>query len=93
MAVRVQQEEFDAGSEIVRRCAGNSAIGAVASFIGIVRDLNEGATVGSITLEQYNGMTEKSLTPIAEQAKQRWALHDVLIIHRVGTLEPTRRCV
>ncbi|MBA2411271.1 MAG: molybdopterin synthase catalytic subunit MoaE [Pseudomonadota bacterium] len=93
MAVRVQQEDFDAGSEIVRLRAGNSAVGAVASFIGIVRDLNEGATVGSITLEHYPGMTEKSLTSIAEQAKERWRLHDVLIIHRVGTLKPTDQIV
>ena len=93
MPVRVQLEDFDAGAEIARLRAGNPKTGAVASFIGIVRDVNEGAAVGSITLEHYPGMTEKSLTAIAEQAKDRWKLLDVLIIHRVGTLAPTDQIV
>lgn len=93
MSVRIQQEDFDAGAEIARLRAGNPKIGAVASFIGIVRDLNEGAAVGSITLEHYPGMTEKSLTAIAEQAEARWNLCDALIIHRVGTLPPTDQIV
>ena len=70
MPVRVQHEDFDAGAEIARLRANNPKVGAVASFIGIVRDLNEGAAVGSITLEHYPGMTEKSLAAIAEQAKR-----------------------
>ena len=93
MPVRVQQEDFDAGAEIARLRADNPKIGAVASFIGIVRDLNEGAAVGSITLEHYPGMTDKALTSIAEQAKARWNLLDVLIIHRIGTLAPTDQIV
>ncbi|HZA96578.1 MAG TPA: molybdopterin synthase catalytic subunit MoaE [Burkholderiaceae bacterium] len=93
MTVRVQHEDFDAGVEIARLRANNPRVGAVASFIGIVRDLNEGAAVGSITLEHYPGMTEKSLAAIAEQAKARWSLFDVLIIHRVGTLAPTDQIV
>ena len=93
MPVRVQQEDFDAGAEIARLRANNPKIGAVASFIGIVRDLNEGAAVGSITLEHYPGMTDKALTSIAEQAKARWNLLDVLIIHRIGTLAPTDQIV
>ena len=93
MPVRVQHEDFDAGAEIARLRANNPQIGAVASFIGIVRDLNEGAAVGSITLEHYPGMTEKSLGSIAEQAKARWTLDDVLIIHRVGTLAPADQIV
>ncbi len=93
MPVRVQQEDFDVGTEIARLRANNPKIGAVASFIGIVRDLNEGATVGSITLEHYPGMTEKSLAAIAEEAKTRWNLLDVLIIHRIGTLAPTDQIV
>ncbi len=93
MSVRVQQEDFDVGTEIARLRAGNPKIGAVASFIGIVRDLNEGAAVGSITLEHYPGMTEKSLTAIAEQAKARWQLIDVLIVHRIGTLAPADQIV
>ena len=93
MAVRVQHEDFDAGAEIVRLRANNPKVGAVASFIGVVRDLNEDAAVGSITLEHYPGMTEKSLGEIAEQAKTRWSLLDVLIIHRIGTLTPTDQIV
>lgn len=93
MSVRIQQEDFDVGTEIARLRADNPKIGAVASFIGIVRDLNEGAAVGSITLEHYPGMTEKSLTTIAEQAKARWNLYDALIVHRVGTLAPTDQIV
>jgi len=93
MSVRVQQEDFDAGAEIARLRAGNPKIGAVASFIGIVRDLNEGAAVGSITLEHYPGMTDKALTSIAEQAKALWNLLDVLIIHRIGTLAPADQIV
>ncbi len=93
MPVRVQHEDFDAGAEIDRLRASNPKIGAVASFIGIVRDLNEGASVGSITLEHYPGMTEKSLSAIAEQARMRWDLFDVLIVHRVGTLAPSDQIV
>ena len=93
MRVRIQQEDFDAGAEIARLRANNPKIGAVASFIGIVRDLNEGAAVGSITLEHYPGMTDKALTSIAQQAKARWNLLDVLIIHRIGTLAPTDQIV
>ena len=93
MPVRVQHEDFDAGVEIARLRANNPKIGAVASFIGIVRDLNEGAAVGSITLEHYPGMTEKSLASIAEQAKAKWTLIDVLILHRVGTLAPADQIV
>ena len=93
MTVRVQREDFDVGVEIAQLRAGDPKIGAVASFVGIVRDLNEGATVGSITLEHYPGMTEKSLEEIAEQAKARWSLSNVLIVHRIGTLAPTDQIV
>jgi molybdopterin synthase catalytic subunit len=93
MTVRVQHEDFDAGVEIARLRANNPKVGAVASFIGIVRDLNEGTAVASITLEHYPGMTEKSLAAIAEQAKVRWRLLDILVIHRVGTLAPTDQIV
>ncbi len=93
MTVRVQCEDFDVGVEIAQLRAGNPKIGAVASFVGIVRDINEGATVGSITLEHYPGMTEKSLAAIAEQARARWSLSDVLIVHRIGTLAPADQIV
>ena len=93
MTVRVQHEDFDIGVEIARLRATNPKVGAVACFIGIVRDLNDGTAVGSVTLEHYPGMTEKSLASIAEQARTRWNLLDVLVIHRVGTLAPTDQIV
>jgi len=88
MTVRVQQEDFDAGAEMARLRAGDPGTGAVASFIGVVRDLNEGDAVAAMTLEHYPGMTERSIEKIVEEAKQRWDLRGVLVIHRVGTLAP-----
>jgi molybdopterin synthase catalytic subunit len=87
--IRVQTEAFDVNAEIEHLRAANPRIGAVACFIGVVRDLNEGAAVGSMTLEHYPGMTEKALEGIVEQACGRWDLYDVLVIHRVGELQPT----
>lgn len=93
MTVRIQHEDFDVGAEVARLRAGNPKIGAVASFIGVVRDLNEGADVATMTLEHYPGMTEKALAGIVEQARARWDLYDVLVIHRVGALQPTDQIV
>jgi molybdopterin synthase catalytic subunit len=93
MPVRVQTEDFDVGEEIARLRAGEPRIGAVASFIGVVRDLNDGSDVSQLTLEHYPGMTEKALERIASEAKQRWDLFDVLVIHRVGSLGPTDQIV
>ena len=87
--VRVQHEEFDVSAEIARLRAANPRIGAVACFIGVVRDISDGDTIASMTLEHYPGMTEKALAEIATQARARWQLYDVLIIHRVGQLLPT----
>ena len=93
MTVRIQREDFDAGAEIKRMRLGRPDTGAVASFIGQVRDLNDGSNVSSMTLEHYPGMTEKALAAIVEQAKQRWDIFDALVIHRVGTLQPTEQIV
>jgi molybdopterin synthase catalytic subunit len=93
MTVRVQTEDFDAGAEIAALRRGNPQIGAVASFIGVVRDVNDGASVASMTLEHYPGMTEKALTAIIEKARARWDLYDALIVHRVGALQPTDQIV
>jgi molybdopterin synthase catalytic subunit len=93
MTVRVQHGDFDAGAEIARLRAGNPKVGAVASFIGVVRDLNEGADVATMALEHYPGMTEKALDGIVAQARARWDLYDVLVVHRVGTLRPTDQIV
>lgn len=93
MTVRIQREDFDAGAEIKRMRLGRPDTGAVASFIGQVRDLNDGSNVSSMVLEHYPGMTEKALAAIVEQAKQRWDIFDALVIHRVGTLQPTEQIV
>lgn len=93
MHVRVQQEDFDLNAELLHLRAGKPQIGAVVSFIGLVRDMNEGEQVAAMELEHYPGMTEKSLQEIASQAEQRWHLIDSLIIHRVGPLQPCDQIV
>ncbi len=93
VAVRVQSEDFDAGAEISALRRDNPRVGAVASFIGIARDVNDGEAVSHLVLEHYPGMTEKSLEDIAAQARDRWDIVDVLIVHRVGELKPTDQIV
>ena len=93
MPVRVQTEDFDAGAEIARLRRGDPKIGAVASFIGVVRDLNDGESVGRMTLEHYPGMTEKALEAIVAEARSRWDIIDVTVVHRVGELKPTDQIV
>ena len=73
--------------------ADDARIGAVASFLGLVRDLNDGASVSAMTLEHYPGMTEKALEAIVAEAKQRWNIYDALVIHRVGPLKPCDQIV
>jgi molybdopterin synthase catalytic subunit len=92
MRISVQREDFDLGAE-VRAISGNPSIGAVASFIGLVRDVNDGAAVGTMTLEHYPGMTEKALAAIVEEAKGRWEVLDCTVIHRYGELKPTDQIV
>jgi molybdopterin synthase catalytic subunit len=93
MSVRVQAEDFDVAREIAQLRAGDAKVGAVAAFIGIVRDLNDASDVRTLTLEHYPGMTEKALTAIVAEATQRWPICDALVVHRVGTLEPTDQIV
>ena len=91
--VRVQKEDFDLGAEIARLRAGDPRIGAVVSFIGTVRDMNEGASVAELELEHYPGMTERSLEDIVEQARARWPLYGALVVHRVGPMQPMEQIV
>jgi molybdopterin synthase catalytic subunit len=93
MTVIVQTQDFDVGFEIVQLRNARKDIGAVVSFVGQVRDLNEGGTVSQLTLEHYPGMTEKALEAIVSQAYTRWDIFDALVIHRVGTLQPTDQIV
>ena len=91
--IKVQREDFDVGAELSGLTAGRTDVGGVASFVGLVRDLAGGATVGAMTLEHYPGMTEKKLTEIEAEARRRWPLQASLIIHRYGRLEPGDRIV
>jgi molybdopterin synthase catalytic subunit len=93
MTVRVQFEDFDLGAEVASLRRADPGIGAVAVFVGQVRDMNDGAVVGTLTLEHYPGMTEKSLADIVEKAKSRWQFHDALVIHRIGELQPLDQIV
>jgi molybdopterin synthase catalytic subunit len=93
MTVRVQTEDFDAGAEIADFRRGNPKIGAVASFIGIARDVNDGDAVSTLALEHYPGMTEKALENIVAEARARWDVMDILVVHRVGELRPTEQIV
>ncbi|MGB8434346.1 MAG: molybdopterin synthase catalytic subunit MoaE [Burkholderiales bacterium] len=93
MAVRVQTEDFDIAREIAALRATNPKVGAVASFIGTVRDVNDGSAVATLTLEHYPGMTEKALEEIVGEARSRWRIIDVTVIHRVGELKPLDQIV
>lgn len=88
MGVRVQTTAFDPGTEVNAMHAANVGVGAVVSFVGYVRDFNEGRDVAGMFLEHYPGMTEKALGKIVDEAKQRWPLLKLEVIHRVGALEP-----
>jgi len=93
MAVRVQQEDFDPGQEIAALTARNQAIGGLAVFVGLVREMSENRELSAMTLEHYPGMTERMLERIEAEARERWPLEDSLIIHRYGRLEPGDRIV
>jgi len=93
MTVRVQTADFDVGAELAALRAGDPRVGAVASFVGLVRDRNDGQGVSEMTLEHYPGMTEKALEEIVAEAQGRWDIYDVLVIHRVGPLKPTDQIV
>jgi molybdopterin synthase catalytic subunit len=91
--IRVQREDFDVGAELARLTEGNTRIGGLASFVGLVRDLADQGAVSAMTLEHYPGMTERRLAEIEAEARSRWPLEGVLIIHRYGRLEPGDRIV
>ncbi|WP_343721840.1 molybdopterin synthase catalytic subunit MoaE [Herbaspirillum seropedicae] len=93
MPVRVQTADFDLSTEVAQLRLSNPRVGAVVSFVGTVRDLNEGAAVSEMELEHYPAMTERALEQIVEQAKARWPIFDALVIHRVGPLLPREQIV
>lgn len=88
MVVRVQEAPFSPGVETQALHAAQLGIGAVVTFIGYVRDFNDGHAVHGMALEHYPGMTEKALAKIVDEAEQRWRLLRVEVIHRVGALAP-----
>jgi len=85
MRISVQRQDFDAGAEI-RKLAGDGSVGAIASFVGLVREV-------PMTLEHYAGMTEREITRIAQEAAKRWSVIDVTVIHRFGELRPADQIV
>ena len=91
--VRIQTEDFDLAQEVARLRDTNPKVGGVVTFVGTVRDLNEGAEVAAMELEHYPGMTEASIDAIIDQALARWPIFDALVIHRVGSLLPKDQIV
>ena len=93
MPIKIQESDFDLSAEIAALRKGDPRVGAVVSFLGAVRDMNDGSQVKSMTLEHYPGMTEKALQEILDQAKARWDIYQALVIHRVGPLLPEDQIV
>lgn len=92
-SIRIQENDFDLSAEIAALRKGDPRVGAVVTFLGTVRDMNDGSQVKGMTLEHYPGMTEKSLQEILDQAKERWDIYQTLVIHRVGSLMPEDQIV
>ena len=93
MPIKIQESDFDVSAEIAALRKGDPRVGAVVSFLGTVRDMNDGSQVRGMTLEHYPGMTEKALQEILDQAKARWDIYQTLVIHRVGPLLPEDQIV
>lgn len=93
MPVRVQYEDFDLSAELALLRAGRAEIGALVAFVGTVRDMGAGGPVALMELEHYPGMTEAALEDIAAQARLRWPVTDVLIVHRIGVLHACAQIV
>ena len=93
MTVKVQSQDFDISTEIANLRAADKRVGAVVSFVGTVRDINDNAAVSTLTLEHYPGMTEASLAAIIKRARARFDIYDCLIIHRFGELLPCDQIV
>lgn len=91
--IKVQTDDFDVAQALADLRSNKPQVGAIVSFVGLVRDINDGADVSTLTLEHYPEMTEKALQSIVDEAKQRWDVMDAVVIHRVGTLLPTDQIV
>ncbi len=91
--VIVQTEDFDLSAEIAKLRASDKRVGAVCSFVGTVRDINDGDTVSELELEHYPGMTEKSIEATIDAAMERFDIYAVRVIHCVGKLQPLDQIV
>jgi molybdopterin synthase catalytic subunit len=91
--IRIQEADFDLTTEVKALRKDDPRVGAIVTFVGTVRDMNDGSQVRGMTLEHYPGMTEKSLEEIITQARARWDLYKTLVIHRVGPLLPEDQIV
>ena len=91
--IRIQKTDFDVGAELAALRKGDPRVGAVVTFLGTVRDMNDGSQVKGMTLEHYPGMTEKALEDIISQANTRWDIYQTLVIHRVGPFLPEDQIV
>ena len=91
--ISIQEEPFDVAAVIDNMRSCDPGVGAIASFVGVCRDINDGAGVSDMTLEHYPGMTERAIESIVEQARQRWSLRACEVVHRVGRLAPTELIV
>ena len=89
--VLITEADFDLGTEYEKLCAGLANIGAIVTFVGRVRDLNRGNEVATLELQHYPSMTENLMEKIIDEAKQRWPLERVRVIHRVGPCNPAAR--
>ena len=91
--VSIQTADFDLGAEVAALRAGDPAVGAVASFVGTVRDRNDGQGISAMELEHYPGMTEKAIEAMIDQAFERFDIRAARVIHRVGPLKPLDQIV
>ena len=86
--VSIQEQDFDLQQEVAALRAGDARVGAVCSFIGTVRDRNDGSPVASMELEHYPGMTEKAIEAMIDEAHRRFDILGARVVHRVGLLKP-----
>ena len=93
LSVSIRTEDFDVSHELAQLRANDARVGAVCSFVGTVRERNEGSDVSSMELEHYPGMTEKSITAMMEEAAKRFDIHGARVIHRIGLLQPQDQIV
>jgi molybdopterin synthase catalytic subunit len=91
--VAIRSEDFDLGAEVAALRAGDGGVGAVAAFIGTVRDRNDAALVATLELEHYPGMTEAAIEAMIDEAVRRFGIRAARVVHRIGVLAPTAQIV